>query len=141
MKEICNLKDFLLTLNENQRVLRHSTRLQTIHLVVGSTQSQEFLMGSTLDNAPLVQNIDTIGVLDGRKAVGNGNGCSSLSHLRQRSLNQTFCFRVNIGCRFIQNQDFRLTGDCSSQEAGAVQLKNWSHAQKQGNHNPEEVLG
>ena len=74
VKEICNLKDFLLILNENQRVLRHSTRLQTIHLVIGSSQSQEFLVGSTLDNAPLVQYVDTVGVLDSRKAVGNGNG-------------------------------------------------------------------
>ena len=46
--------------------------------------------------------------------MSDGNGCSPLSHLSQRILNQAFCFRVNIGCRFIQNQDFRLTGDCSS---------------------------
>ena len=83
VKEICNFKDFLLMLNENQRVLGHGPCLQAIHLVIGSSQGQEFLMGSTLDNAPLVQNIDTVGVLDGRKAVSNGNGCSSLSHLSQ----------------------------------------------------------
>ena len=81
VKEICNLKDFLLMLNENQRVLGHGPCLQAIHPVVGSTQRQEFLMGSTLNNAPLVQNVDTVGVLDGRKAVGDGNGCPSLSHL------------------------------------------------------------
>ena len=81
VKEICNFKDFLLMLNENQRVLGHGTRLQTIHLVIGSSQSQEFLVGSTLNNAPLVQYVDTVGVLDGRKTVGDGNGCPSLSHL------------------------------------------------------------
>ena len=54
VKEICNLKDFLLMLNENQRVLGHGPGLQTIHLVIGSSQSQEFLMGSALDDAPLV---------------------------------------------------------------------------------------
>ncbi|CXG47633.1 Uncharacterised protein [Streptococcus pneumoniae] len=71
-------------------------------------------MGSTLDNASLIQDIDAVGVLNSRKAVSDSNSCSALSHLRQRSLNQAFCFRVNIGCRFIQNQDFRLAGDCSS---------------------------
>ena len=81
VKEICNLKDFLLTLNENQRVLGHGPCLQTIHLVIGSSQSQKFLMGSALDDAPLVQNVYTVGILDGRKAVGNGNGCPPLSHL------------------------------------------------------------
>ena len=74
-------------LNENQRVLGHGPCLQTIHLVIGSSQSQEFLMCSALDNAPLVQNIDAVGVLNSRKAVSDSNGCSSLSHLRQRSLN------------------------------------------------------
>ena len=68
-------------LNENQRVLGHGPRLQTIHLVIGSSQGQKFLMGSALDNAPLVQNIDTVGVLDGRKTMGDSNGCPSLSHL------------------------------------------------------------
>ena len=114
VKEICNLTDFLLILNENQRVLGHGPRLQTIHLVIGSSQVQEFLMSSTLDNAPLIQNIDTVGILDCRKAMGDGNGCPPLPHLRQRSLNHAFCFRVNIGGRFIQNQDFRLTSDGSS---------------------------
>ena len=103
-----------MVLRDFQRILRHGPGLQAIHLAIGSTQSQEFLMGSTLDDAPLVQYVDTVGVLDGRKAVSYGNGCPPLSHLRQRSLNHTFCFRVNIGCRFIQNQNFRLTGDCSS---------------------------
>ena len=62
-------------------------------------------MGSTLNDASLVQNINAVGVLDGRKAVGDGNGRPSFSHFSQRILNQTFCLRVNIGCRFIQNQD------------------------------------
>ena len=35
VKEICNLKDFLLMLNENQRVLGHGPGLQAIHLVIG----------------------------------------------------------------------------------------------------------
>ena len=83
VKEICNLKDFLLMLNENQRVLGHGPCLQAIHPVVGSTQRQEFLMRSTLNNSPLVQNIDAVGVLDGRKAMSDGNGCPSLSHLSQ----------------------------------------------------------
>ena len=81
VKEICNLKDFLLMLNENQRVLGHDPGLQAIHLVIGSSQSQEFLVGSTLNNAPLIQNIDTVGVLDCRKTVSDGNSCPSLSHL------------------------------------------------------------
>ena len=68
-------------LNENQRVLGHGPCLQAIHPVVGSTQRQEFLMRSTLNNSPLVQNIDAVGVLDGRKAMSDGNGCPSLSHL------------------------------------------------------------
>ncbi|AYF96161.1 hypothetical protein D7D53_06545 [Streptococcus gwangjuense] len=37
VKEICNLKDFLLMLNENQRVLDHGPCLQAIHLVIGSS--------------------------------------------------------------------------------------------------------
>ena len=68
-------------LNENQRILGHGTRLQAIHLMIGSTQNQEFLMGSTLDDTPLVQDVDAVGVLDGRKAMSNGNGRPPLSHL------------------------------------------------------------
>ena len=65
VQEICNLKNFLLILNENQGVLRHGPSLQAIHLMIGSSQGQEFLMGSTLDDAPLVQDINAVGILDG----------------------------------------------------------------------------
>ena len=105
VQESCNLEEFL---------LGHGPSLQAIHLVIDSSQGQEFLMGSTLDDAPLVQDINAVGVLNGRKAMSDGNGRPPLPHFSQRILNQAFCFRVNIGCRFIQNQDFRLTGDCSS---------------------------
>ena len=64
VQEICDLKNFLLILNENQGVLRHGPSLQAIHLVIGSSQGQEFLMGSTLDDASLVQNVDTVGILN-----------------------------------------------------------------------------
>ena len=64
VQEICHLKNFLLILNENQRVLGHGSCLQTIHLVISSSQSQEFLMSSTLDDAPLVQDVDTISILN-----------------------------------------------------------------------------
>ena len=38
-------------------------------------------MGSTLDDTPLVQDVDAVGVLDGRKAMSNSNGRPTLSHL------------------------------------------------------------
>ena len=72
VQESCNLEEFL---------LGHGPCLQAIHLMIGSSQGQEFLMGSTLDDTPLVQDVDAVGVLDGRKAMSNSNGRPTLSHL------------------------------------------------------------
>ncbi len=62
--------------------------------------------------------------------------------LAREFLDQSFCFRVDIGCRSSKIRDFRLTGNSLQQkEADVDQLKNLNHTQIQEHHNLKEDLG
>ena len=65
-------------------------------------------MIARFDDFSFIENIDAIGILDGRKAMGNGNGCPPLAHLLQRVLDHLFRLLVDISSGLIQNEDLRL---------------------------------
>ena len=56
-------------------------------------------MGSALDDAPLVQNIDAVGVLDGRKAVKEI--CNLKDFLLTLNENQSTALRLQIKLTWI----------------------------------------
>ena len=49
-------------------------------------------MGAGFDDAALVKDIDAVCILDGREAVGNGDGGPALSHLLEGMLDDLFRF-------------------------------------------------
>ena len=71
-------------------------------------------MFSAFHNFTFVEHVNLVGILDGRQAVGDGNGGSGLHQPFQRLLYQPFAFGVEGGSRFIQYQDGRVfqNGPC-----------------------------
>ena len=87
------------------------TGLQLVHFLVGAFESQELVVGAGFDDAALVKDVDAVCILDGREAVGNGDGGPALSHLLEGMLDDLFGLRIDIGGGFIQNQNLRLGSD------------------------------
>src|SRR5690606_39457892 len=63
--------------------------LDVIDALVVAAESQELLVGSPLDDAPLVQHDDLVGVLHGRDPVGDDEGGPPLHQLLQRDRKST----------------------------------------------------
>ena len=70
----------------------------------------EFLMSPFFHFAALVDNDNTVGILDGRKAVGNNQRGASLHEGEYSPLNHLLRCGINAGGRFVEHQDLRVEG-------------------------------
>ena len=75
---------------------------QGVQILVESFMVHQFSMSAGFHEAPLVEDEDAIGSLDGRQAVGDHKSRSAFHELFQRLLDKSFRFTVEGRGGFIQ---------------------------------------
>ena len=75
-------------------------------------------MRTPLDDLPLLQCADQVGVADRAEAVGDDDGCTSLEQTVKGFLDQCLRNGINAGRRLIQNQDTWVgkDGSCNTDQ-------------------------
>src|SRR5215510_3581870 len=76
-------------------------------------------MFTHFDDAPVLQHHDLVGIADGREAVGNHNGGTSLQDALQGTLDEHFRVRIDIRCGLVQDEN---TGVANNGAGKAEQL-------------------
>ena len=79
-----------------------------IKLIIFPTFRNEILMIPTLNNPPLFQHHNHIGILHGREPVGNHKHGPARHQTVHTPLHNRFRPSINTGGRFIQNQNRRV---------------------------------
>lgn len=74
-------------------------------LIIPPPFRDQLRMRSTLDNPPLIQNINRIGIADRTQPVCDGDGSAAFGRPVQRLLDEGFGLRVYSRCSLIQNQN------------------------------------
>ena len=87
----------------------------SIEAMVLASQRQQFLVGSLLGYASLLQNSDKVRLYNGAEAMSNYKGGSPLKQPSQRVLYQLFRLSVHARGGFIQNQDARIRQQCAGE--------------------------
>ena len=80
---------------------------------INAALGNQFLVGAKLCKPTLFNNRKSVGIFQGCKPVGNGNGCSALNKPCESLLNLNFCFRVKGACCFVKDKDFRVFQYCT----------------------------
>ena len=70
-------------------------------------------MRADFTDATVVQHNDSVGILNGGKAMRDDDGRASGHQFLERVSNQHFRFRVDAGGRFIEHQYLGVVGQCS----------------------------
>ena len=65
-------------------------------------------MSALLGDAVLGQNENSVGISDGRQAVGDGEGCSALCEPLKRFLNELFALVIERRGRLVKQQNGRI---------------------------------
>ena len=82
--------------------------LDCVKPMVISTEQEQFLVRSFLDDLSVRENDDLVRVSDRGKSVRDHEHGSDVHHLFQGVLNQRFRFRVDIGGGFVEDHDARM---------------------------------
>src|SRR5262252_723662 len=80
-----------------------------VKIEVSSMQSIEFVVCTTLDDAALFNHQDLIRTANCRQAMRDYERGPALHELREALLDHSLGLGIQDGCRFIENQDARLS--------------------------------
>src|SRR5438034_2836695 len=87
--------------------------LQLVQTVVDAALSEKFLMSALLAQAALVENQDSVRILNRAEAMGDHQGGTARQQLVERLANQQLSFRIHAGCGLIENQKTRVVRECT----------------------------
>ena len=73
--------------------------------------AEEFFVGTPLDDLPVVEYADKVGVFDGGEAVGDDDGGAVAHEVVERFLDEFFGLGVEGGGGFVENHDGRILED------------------------------
>ena len=76
---------------------------------------QQIGVPALLDDLPLVQDHDAVGVPDGREAVGDDYGRAPPEKLVERPLDQHLRVGVDVGRRLVEQQHPRVRDQCAGE--------------------------
>src|SRR6202011_3520734 len=79
--------------------------LPGVEVVVAASGGIKLLMSAPLDDLPLFDDQDLISTADGGKPMGDHKRSPPLHEICKAVLDHLLRFRVEAGCRFIQNED------------------------------------
>src|SRR6266481_9986551 len=82
--------------------------LQRVETVIRATPLEEFTVRSALDDLPLVEYENQVGVHDGRETVSDDEHRSSGEQTIDGLLNETLRFSIERGRRFIEDEQRRI---------------------------------
>jgi len=95
--------------------------LQGMHCSVLTGLGDQLRMRTLLNDAPLVEKDDQVGVLDRGQVVRDDEGNTAVTKLPQRFADEFTVLIVQAGGWFIQNKD-RRRADCSAGDGDALSL-------------------
>ena len=104
--------------------------LQLLHVVeafVVTVFGDEFVVLTAFDYFTFVEDVDDVGVLDGGKAMGDGDGGAGLHQSVEGFLNEVLAFGVEGGGGFVKDEDGRVLEDGTG-DADALPLSAWEPA-------------
>lgn len=81
-----------------------SDELPFAQLAITTTALHQLIVGSSIDNSPLLKNHDAIGLLHRRQPVGDDQHRSSFHRLLQAELYRSLRFSIESTCGFIEQQ-------------------------------------
>ena len=79
--------------------------MRVVELLIDLAVCHKLFMGPLFENATFFDNGYFVGVLNGRKPMGDNNGRSALTKLVKRALNGDLGRVVKSACRFVENED------------------------------------
>ena len=82
--------------------------LHIMQFLIVAVNIQQFVMGAALYDAPLVDDADLVGILDGREAVGDGYRRAGLHQPLKGILHESFTLGVEGGGGFVEDEDGRI---------------------------------
>src|SRR5712691_3679715 len=94
-----------------------------IQASVDALACEEFGMFAHFYDASVLQHHDLVGIADGREAMGNHNGSTSLQDALQGTLDEHFRVGVDIRCGLVQDEDTGIA-DNGAGEAEQLSLAN-----------------
>ena len=94
--------------NGRPRRVVAETELQGGQARIKAAGPHEFVVRPTVDQATLIDDRDTVGLLNRRQAVGDHQRGASDPETVQGLLHGTLAFRVERRCRLIQKQNRRI---------------------------------
>ena len=89
-------------------MLLQSLKLHFVVFCIDAAFCQQLFMCAALGNVLVIDDDDFIGIADGGKAVGDGDGGTILRQFFQAFLDMAFAFVIESACRLIQNQNRRI---------------------------------
>src|SRR5687767_3060414 len=87
---------------------RARLELQLVEAVINSARREQLLVRARLAELPLVQDEDAVHPLDGREAMGNRDGGTTVHDHLQRVADQQFGFGIDARGGFVEDQDARI---------------------------------
>ena len=88
--------------------LRTFCGVACIELIISALLFNELVMGAALNDTPLFQYHDAIGITHGRQSMGNYKCGAAFHQCIHTALYQTFGTGIDGGCGFVQNQYRRV---------------------------------
>ena len=79
--------------------------LHVVKFTIGTIPRQQFVVGTFFDDTPLDQNEYTIGMRNGREAMGNDECGPSFHEVFEGFLHDNFSLGIQSGGRLVQDQN------------------------------------
>ena len=82
--------------------------LHVVQFLVIAVQCYQFVVCAALHDAPLVEHADLVGILDGREAVGHGDGRACLHQSEEGVLHQSLALGGERRGGLVQDEHGRV---------------------------------
>jgi len=92
-----------------------------IQIVISSFGGDQLVVGTLLDDAPVLEDDDSPGTSDRGETVGDHDGCAPCEEAAQTFLDASLCVEVDVGSGLVENQHTRV-GDQGAREGDQLAL-------------------